>query len=679
MRFKLFFLPLLLLYCAGASALVYRDSLSYPFQFDDLANIVQNRSIRYVFHPRILTENAQSRPRPLTAFTYAADYAVAEGLSLSQFRLTNLLLHTLNGFLVALLFLQWFEGRPRRNLVLGALASAGLFLVLPLAVDSVAYLSARSSILSLFFVLLGLFFHGLPKQGFLSLFCFFGAALAGFLAKESAVALLPLLLLVHRVRQKVWRDLLPYAAPLVAGGLVLVSMKASYLASAWKGFFHIQGAVEINGFGEYLRISFSLWPKIFELFFRPSKMAVDHEIFLPPSWADPLVLGGIALWLAAFAVAFLWWRKPKSWQLPFLWIFASLVATNTIFPVLDPFSERHFYLATPAIGWALGMVFLWAQSAWITPLLFLVVGLASVGAQNRLKVWQSTSSLWQDCYRKYPTKFRVAFNAASFQIQDQADFSAALVTLKTYFAKILPGEIPHQQQEMATRMAGNILRYLGKDEAGIRKLHAATDGGFYADYILLKALNGMVSSAEWLALWQKTLMAHESSPISANAEEPQVVRHSMELLKAGFLAESGDRVGSRALYERVLFTFERSHMPYWVARESLGDIYRDLGMREAALEQYELCSFQHKVFKQFPQELHRKIYELRIAEKDFIRASDALGELVRVQSDNPQIRRLYAETLARAKNKNATRHEKEAAFYEQSYIPPQDEREIIRP
>jgi hypothetical protein len=130
---------LLLLFLLGSAGLVvaiYWQSLSYPFQFDDFSNIVHNRSIRYLEHPRILMEHAQSRPRPLTSLTYAVNYKLS-GLSLSSYRLGNLLLHWLNGLLVALLFLQWFRGRRQSGRGGSGAGGRGIFLAYPLAVDGV--------------------------------------------------------------------------------------------------------------------------------------------------------------------------------------------------------------------------------------------------------------------------------------------------------------------------------------------------------------------------------------------------------------------------------------------------------------------------------------------------------------------------------------------------------------
>lgn len=678
MRSKITFAIFLFVFCSSLTTLIYASSLSFPFQFDDTSNIVQNRGIRYLWHPRILFEHAQTRSRPVSALSYAIDYARGGGLSLSAFRLTNLVLHTFNALLVAFLFLQWFQGR--KLAWLGALASAGLFLALPIAVDSVVYLSARSTLLSLLFVLLGLAAHSVNPPNIFSFLGFFAAAIAGFLSKESAVVLLPLLVVIHRMQRRVWREVLPYALPLVIGGMVHFFLKLGYLDGAWQGYFHIQGAVEVSGFADYTRLSLSLWPRILELFFLPSRMAFDHEIFLPGSWLDLPVLGGIAFWAVSAIFLLVWLRKPHFWQLPLLWIALSLLPTNSIFPVLDPLAERHLYLAVPALAWAAGIFLVLSSRVWIFPVLAALIGLSTHFALQRVPVWSTAASIWEDSYQKYPNKFRVVFNTAIYRAQVSGNFESALIIFYQYFRSVSPGMLPYQQQELITDVAANFLTYLGKDKEGILRVHKSQEGkSFLADLSLLKALRGKDDFALWRKRWQEALSNYKALPLASGSDDDEVVAHSLELLLAMELISRGQREEAFALLEKVILPFEGVHIPYWTKREALGDLYLSKGETIKALEQFELAATQYKVFKQFPETIHRKIYSIRVQQNDYLRASDAMGELTRLHTDDPEIRRLYAEALSRSQSRHATRQLREAEFYSGKFIRPNDEREFIRP
>ena len=125
---------------------ILREVLSAPFVFDDIPNIVQNRSIRYLLHPRIFFENLTARMRPLTSASYAWNYWRA-GLTLSEFRHTNIFLHFLNATLLWI----WL-----RKIHPWAWWGAVLFLVHPIAADTSIYLTARSSLLCLCFIWLAI-------------------------------------------------------------------------------------------------------------------------------------------------------------------------------------------------------------------------------------------------------------------------------------------------------------------------------------------------------------------------------------------------------------------------------------------------------------------------------------------------------------------------------------------
>ena len=111
----------------------------------------------------------------------------------------------------------------------------------------------------------------------------------------------------------------------------------------------------------------------------------------------------------------------------------------------------------------------------------------------------------------------------------------------------------------------------------------------------------------------------------------------------------------------------------------LGDLYLQAGREDAAIVQFEAAAFQYKVFKRFPQALQTKLYSIFRQRGDLHRASDAIGELVRVRTDDPSLRRLYASLLRLRQDRYALRQEGEAAYYEKYSVSPDDERESLRP
>jgi|GEM_PF-3700104 len=642
--------------------------------FDDFSHVLENRAIRYLWHPRVFFESEHSRSRPLPYVTFAISYALS-GFSLSGLRSWSLLFHLGSGVLVGALYRRWLGGL--NDGAWGALLAGSIFLLHPLAADAVIYFSARGSVLVLFFLLLALWFHGREKQGPLVLAGFFAASIAAFLSREAAIALFPLLLLVHRIEKRSWRSLLPFVAPLLLGGLALFWLKAGFLGAAYRGFFTVQGDVDVTGPLDFLRLSLSLWPKLLALFVQPTSQSIDHQVFLPDSWFDTSVLAGIFLWLM-FAVCLgqAWRSRSFGWLAP-CWFFLALLPTNSVLPLLDPFAERHFYLALPAFAW--GVAWLFAKVKGEAAMILLTMLLAAYFTLPRVEQWRKPTELWLDAHRKAPGKFRVAYNSAVSLMVTRDDSQGALALLGGTYARLQPGDLTYEQQEEGLRTAASALASLSASRlVSEESLLAEFPPGFWRELLLLKATM-QKNPKTWHSAWKAALTKVEMFPLSGRARDPQLVRNSFLLLKAEQLERSGREKEAAEVYEQVILPFQERHFPYWTAREALGDLYMSLGRDELAIEQFEKAAYQYKVFKRFPFQLQSKLYELYLKHGDLPRASDSIGELVRVYTDNAKLRRLYADLLAAQQDRHAARQALEAEFYSGNAISPTDEREIIRP
>src|SRR6185369_14786213 len=119
------------------------------------------------------------------------------GMNPGGFLATNMVLHALNGLLLYRLLYQMHNER------LLALVAAAFFLVHPLQVESVAWISCRKNVLSLFFFLLAWegyrrYREAEPGRGGVA----YGASVAAFLLSlmaKSTTLVLPLILLLYDV------------------------------------------------------------------------------------------------------------------------------------------------------------------------------------------------------------------------------------------------------------------------------------------------------------------------------------------------------------------------------------------------------------------------------------------------------------------------------------------------
>lgn len=130
--------------------------------------------------------------RPLSSISLFLDYHLW-GTGAGGFHLTNIILHGLNGFLVALVARTLplsceFDARARK---LFALASGLLFVLLPSHSEAVAWISGRTDVIAAFFALSSILaYHGYVHRRKLGLLVLAQALLfVSLLAKESAICL----------------------------------------------------------------------------------------------------------------------------------------------------------------------------------------------------------------------------------------------------------------------------------------------------------------------------------------------------------------------------------------------------------------------------------------------------------------------------------------------------------
>lgn len=198
---------------AVLTAIVYWPGLAGAWLFDDYPNIVDNKGLHAVDASLpSLVRAALSSPssefkRPLASLSFAVNYLVS-GLDPYWMKLTNLVLHLLNGALVfvltrrLLLEARHIESRPQKH-VAGLIAAlvAGSWLLLPINLTAVLYVVQRMESLANLFVLIGLIGYLAGRRRMLGPSGAYGQGIAlciasltlptalGLLAKETAIML----------------------------------------------------------------------------------------------------------------------------------------------------------------------------------------------------------------------------------------------------------------------------------------------------------------------------------------------------------------------------------------------------------------------------------------------------------------------------------------------------------
>src|SRR3990170_3317871 len=202
---------------------IYENSLGNPFHYDDAVAVVKNNNIRtlkniplFFTDPRMATAtrlpSQAGHYRPLVVMSYAINYALG-GLNPVGYHLVNLAFHVGSAFLVFLILKAMFTptlslppqgggkkgGGTSSSATYAALAAGLIFLVHPFNSEAVNYITARSSLMSGFFYLLGFYFwvrfRLVPlTSNFLPLTSIFYltsllAFVAGMLSKEVVITL----------------------------------------------------------------------------------------------------------------------------------------------------------------------------------------------------------------------------------------------------------------------------------------------------------------------------------------------------------------------------------------------------------------------------------------------------------------------------------------------------------
>lgn len=387
--------------------------LSGGFIFDDRPNIQENgalhvtnltgeslRDAAYSFQPGNGT-------RALSMISFALDHWRAGGLDPRAFKTTNLLIHALTAFALALLFrrLLSLANWPPRRAAFAALAMAALWAAHPLQVSSALYIVQRMQTLSTLFVVLALWTYLSARQAQIEdrrsrtqfvLTGLFGAlALA---AKEDAL-LLPAYALVLELTVLGFRAARPslaqglrraYLVVTVAGAALYVLFVLPHYWS-WDNYpgrtfssaerLLTQGRVLVMYLGQILL------PLPERLTFFYDDLQISRGILDPPS-----TLAALGLIAALLVLAWRWRFARPVFACGVLFFFAGHIITSNVINLEMAFEHRN---QLPLVGVLLAvgdLCFAAAQrwgmkQAWAVGLGAVILVATSVATLSRSYMW----------------------------------------------------------------------------------------------------------------------------------------------------------------------------------------------------------------------------------------------------------------------------------------------------
>lgn len=360
----------------AATVLAYWPSLHGGYIFDDAIYFTDNQAVHVAsLNPGDWWRAATSQCsvnllcRPLSALTFAANWYF-NGIDPFWPKLTNLVIHLLNGLLLFALLRELFRLNNiiraiGKNRDLVAAFIAGAWLLLPINLTGVAYVSQRMEALANVFVFLGLWWYLRARRrqlegngGNAMLWISIAICTAlGLTAKEDA-ALLPLFtacaefaITGFRNRDGRWckpaigAHLVLLVAPMIIG-LLWIAPRIFHGVSGYRTFTIVQRLLtEARVLCDY--IGWTLLPNLNSLTFYHDDIALSHSLIDPPT-----TLTAILALLGLLGIA-LWQRKARPlFCLGIVWFFAGHSMTATIIPLELVFEHRNYF---PSVGLLLAM------------------------------------------------------------------------------------------------------------------------------------------------------------------------------------------------------------------------------------------------------------------------------------------------------------------------------------
>ena len=410
------------LICLGI--LAFWATFHSPFLYDDAHAIVGNPYIQELsdFQKIVGIENIFNRS--VLLLTFAVNREIG-GLDVSGYHLTNVLVHILTGlvwyFLIGELMLL---DPPRNRLNRLPLICAAIHLVNPLTVQTVTYISSRSSGLATFFYLVSFYIFcrlvrskedSMAWAGKLLLIVgILGFLFLGVGTKEIVVTF-PLMAMVYfwlitPAGQK--KSLIPKVALILLPLLLyfcyryielgnIFSLKTDPVSGETSRYLYFLSQIKVA-------VNYYLLKLIL-----PFNLNFEPDIRLLPGLLDGQLLFALGILGAGAIVVFR--HKSNLFQFAVLWFFITLLPTSSFIPLKQIAIEHRTYLPGLGFSLVLGWMFLNASPFrnLVTHLLIIFLSLNFMLTVNRSLDYRSEVRLWEDTAVKSPNKALVHNNLAT--------------------------------------------------------------------------------------------------------------------------------------------------------------------------------------------------------------------------------------------------------------------------
>ena len=397
--------------------IIFFGTVHSPFLYDDAHAIEDNPYIKNLSKFQQVVGFQNIFNRSILLFTFSINHAIGQ-LDVFGYHLFNIMLHLCVGVILYFLTMELItieENEFTSSFQKLPLTVSLIHIFNPVNVESITYISSRSSVLVTLFYLSSFylflrFIKSKEKQTnkwrnihyvLIALFLFF----LGLGTKEIIVTL-PIIVVLYFWLQsstKNFQKFLPELAAILIPLIIyllyryaklgnLLFLKNDPYSFMFDRWLYILTQIKVI-------ISYYLLKLIFpiNLNFEPDIKLVSG--FFDLEWILSLIIG-ISIAITIFN------QKSTLLKFAFIWAFITILPTSSIIPLKQIATEHRTYLPGVGISMGLGILFLRATSITriIYPLLILVLTVYGFLAMNRGLDYRSEVIIWEDTVKKSPYK-----------------------------------------------------------------------------------------------------------------------------------------------------------------------------------------------------------------------------------------------------------------------------------
>jgi tetratricopeptide (TPR) repeat protein len=399
--------------------IAYSNSFGVPFHYDDIHFLREQILIKsfplfldwITHHVSVIITS-----RAFLLFTFYVNYLIS-GLDTFGYHIVNVLIHISTAFLFYLLLSTYIDNKQDGSYPIKAILASTLFLLHPIATESVTYISSRSSALSAFFILASmLLFFKSTRNTFhftaylLSIACF----VFGLATKEAAVVT-PVLILLFDVyfvsdKKNISMSRLAYYIPFLG----VIGAGLSYYVATFIAHPTLQG----RGWTVHILTELKVFVAYLRLLILPYGQNIDHDV-RESMTLDPAALISLVIIAGLIIFAVLAKHKNKVLSFSILWFFVNLTPFLVV-RLSDYMAERWVYTASLGFSLALSEVATVLLSRHrkigVSLIVFMLV-LYGTLTFMRNSIYQDPITLWTDAAEKSPGKIRPDSNLCASYLE----------------------------------------------------------------------------------------------------------------------------------------------------------------------------------------------------------------------------------------------------------------------